>query len=268
MQAIVLGGSFANGTQHAGSDLDMGLYYYDTQPFSIELIRIIANDFSRPGSPATVTGFYECGAWVNGGAWIETKETKVDFLYRNLDQIQKTIREAKQGTVQHDYDQQPTHGYYSVGYLAETQICIPLYDPAFRIAELKRQVEVYPPRLKEKIIVDSLWSAEFTLKHSKRFAEKADIYNTVRCLTRTAACLTQTLFALNEKYFLNDKKVMETIASFQILPDNYTRDILGILACPGKTCLELEIAVAELEDIWSDLAELAGKRYQPKFKQV
>jgi hypothetical protein len=30
--------------------------------------------------------------------------------------------------VQHDYDQQPTYGFYSIIYLAETRICIPLHD--------------------------------------------------------------------------------------------------------------------------------------------
>jgi hypothetical protein len=267
MLAIVLGGSYASGTQHAGSDLDVGLYYNESHPFSVEVIKEIANDISSPGSPPTVTGFYEWGAWVNGGAWIKTKAGKVDFLYRNLDQVKKTIQEADQGIVHHDYDQQPTHGFYSVGYLAETRICIPLYDPDFRISELKRQVEIYPARLKERIIVDSLWSAEFTLKFAKGFAEKADIYNTVGCLTRTAGQLTQALFALNDKYFLSDKKVMETISSFKILPKDYAKTLLGILACPGATRAELINTVARLAGIWQRVTELAGKRGQPIFKE-
>jgi len=265
MQAVVLGGSYANGTQHEGSDLDIGLYYCEARPFSVQAIEKIAKDLSRPGLPSTVTGFYEWGHWVNGGAWIETEAGKVDFLYRNLDHIQKTILEANQGIVQHDYDQQPTHGFYSVGYLAETQICIPLYDPAHLIADLKKQVAVYPTRLKHRIIVDSLWSAEFTLKFARGFAEKADVYNTVGCLTRTAAQLTQALFALNESYFLSDKKVMETIASFQIKPSNYVETILGILAYPGETCAELSDTVTRLENIWKSVAEVAGIIYQPKY---
>jgi hypothetical protein len=76
-----------------------------------------------------VTGFYVWGAWVNGGGWIHTPSVKVDFLYRNLDQVQRTINEAEQGSIQHDFDQQPAYGFYSVIYLAETKICLPLYDP-------------------------------------------------------------------------------------------------------------------------------------------
>ena len=263
--AIVLGGSYASGMQHSASDLDVGLYYLEAEPFSIEEIRRIATGICRPGLVPTVTGFYEWGPWVNGGAWIETEVGKVDFLYRKLEQVEKTIQDAHQGVVQHDYDQQPTHGFYSVGYLAETQICVPLYDPGRQIAELKKQVEIYPPRLKQKIVSDSLWGAEFTLKFARSFAEKADIYNTVGCLTRVAAHLTQTLFALNESYFLSDKKVMETIALFQIAPKGYIKQLLGLLACPGKTRTDLSQTVAQLEVAWQNVRALAGETYQPKF---
>ena len=263
--AIVLGGSYASGRQHDASDLDIGLYYFEARPFSVEEIKRIAEGISRPGSLPTITGFYEWGPWVNGGAWIETEVGKVDYLYRNLEQVQKTIQNAHQGLIQHDYDQQPTTGFYSVGYLAETQICIPLYDPDLRIVELKKQVEIYPLKLKQKIIMDSLWGAEFTLKFARGFAEKADIYNTVGCLTRVAAHLTQTLFAVNEKYFLSDKKVMEMIASFEILPEDYAKQILSLLACPGESRRDLSHTVEQLEVAWQNVRALVGELYQPKF---
>jgi len=59
--AIVLGGSYASGTQHANSDLDIGLYYFDARPFSTLAIRQVADSVSVDGA-ATVTGFYEWGA--------------------------------------------------------------------------------------------------------------------------------------------------------------------------------------------------------------
>jgi hypothetical protein len=105
IEAIVLGGSYASGTHHETSDLDVGLYYFEAKPFSIAAIWQIADNISVRG-PATVTDFYEWGAWVNGGAWIHTQQGKVDFLYRNLDQVQQTIAEAQQGISRHDYNQQ------------------------------------------------------------------------------------------------------------------------------------------------------------------
>ena len=265
MAAIVLGGSYASGTQHEKSDIDLGLYYYEARPFSIDEIRAIANEVSVEGAP-TVTDFYGWGAWVNGGAWIHTPIGKIDFLYRNLGQVQKTIDEAQQGISHHDYDQQPASGFYSVIYLAETRICVPLYDPELVIARLKRSVEVYPPLLKEKIIADSLWAAEFTLLHAHNFAAQGDTYNTVGCLTRAASNITQALFALNEQYFIRDKKVLETVAQFPYLPPGYIQQIDHILACPGGTAAELAKTVTDLEQAWQSVVSLPGIQYEPKFR--
>jgi len=265
MAAIVLGGSYASGTQHEKSDIDLGLYYYEARPFSIEEMRAIANEISVDGT-ATVTDFYGWGAWVNGGAWIHTPVGKIDLLYRKVDQVQNTIVEAWRGIVHHDYDQQPAYGFYSVIYLAETQICKPLYDPESVIAILKRSIEVYPPLLKEKVIADSLWAAEFTLLHARGFAAQGDIYNTAGCLTRAASNITQALFALNERYFLRDKKVLETIARFSHLPPGYIGQIEHILACPGHTAAELTRTVMDLEQAWQSVVSLPGVQYEPKFR--
>jgi len=263
--AVVLGGSYASGTFHDASDMDIGLYYAEASPFSIEAIRAVAQEVAENGN-ATVTGFYEWGAWVNGGAWIHTPQGKVDFLYRNLDQVQRTIAEARQGIVHHDYDQQPAYGFYSVIYLAETQICIPLYDPENRIAHLKQEVAIYPPELKQKIIADSLWSVEFTLLHARAFAAQGDVYNTTGCLTRAASNLTQALFALNERYFLRDKQVMKTIAEFPLLPQGYVEALQDILAHPGRTEAELRQSVDAFEKVWRSVVGLPGVQYVPRFK--
>lgn len=265
MEAIVLGGSYASGTFHDASDLDVGLYYVEATPFPIEQIQRIADDVSIKGHVA-VTNFYGWGAWVNGGAWIHTRHGKVDFLYRSLDQVRRTIDEARQGILHHDYDQQPAHGFYSVIYLAETQICIPLFDPKHVIQDLKREVEVYPPRLKEKTIQSTLWLAEFTLLHARGFAARGDVYNTAGCLTRAASNLTQALFALNETYFIRDKQVMDAIDAFPIRPAGHVAEISHILAAPGSTPQELTESVIRMEQAWQQVVSLTGGLYHPAFE--
>lgn len=93
LAALVLGGSYANRTHHEASDLDMGLYYVEGWPFCVAEVRQIADSLSVAGS-ATVTDFYEWGPWVNGGAWIHSECGKVDLLYRNLDQVWRTVEDA------------------------------------------------------------------------------------------------------------------------------------------------------------------------------
>lgn len=261
--AIVLGGSYASGMQREDSDLDIGLYYLPEAPFEIVEIKRVAEKIST--HPPTVTGFYEWGQWVNGGAWIKTKAGKVDFLYRNIAQIEHAIDNALQGVVEQDYGQQPTHGFYSIIYLAEIEICIPLYDPLNHILRLKHLVRTYPPKLKEKVIANSLWSAEFTLAHASSFAKNGDVYNTAGCLTRISSNLTQALFALNERYFIGDKRVLEIMERFANLPEGYIKHITGILAHPGEVANDLMDAVVSMQTVWRGVVTLAGKYYQPKY---
>lgn len=265
VQAVVLGGSYARGKQRPGSDLDVAMYYHEAAPFDIQDIRRIAADFA-PDNPPSVTEFYGWGAWVNGGAWIHNPLSKVDFLYRNIDQVQRTIDDALRGVTYHDFNQQPAYGFYSVIYLGETFVCRPLFDPHGIVARLKEQVAVYPPMLKEKIVSGNLWMAEFSLLHADGYAANCDLYATVGALTRTASFLTQLLFALNETYFMNDKTAMKEIAAFPIVPAGYVDALSEVLAHPGRTSAELQASVQALRALWSSVVALTGGAYQPAFK--
>jgi len=264
VEAVVLGGSYARGMQHADSDLDVGLCYQEERPFPVADIRRVAAALSTRGTPV-VTDFYEWGPWVNGGAWIRTEITKVDLLYRNLDQVERTIREASEGVVQFDYLQQPPYGFPSVIYLAEVHACVPLHDPHGRVARLKEQVAVYPPKLKARLVQDFLWLAEFTLLYARGFAAASDIYNTAGCLTRVAMCLTQALFALNERYFITDKTALAEVAAFPLAPPGYSEELARILSHPGATTGELCASVEALTALWKSVVALAGSLYQSRF---
>src|SRR5678815_1702481 len=126
--AIVLGGSYATGNATDASDTDIGIYYFKDKPFDIGSIKSVAEKYAIDNA-RTVTGFYEWGPWVNGGAWIQTAGGKVDFIYRNIEQVRATIEKAQNGEWENNYEQQPPFGFSSVMYLAETKSCIPLYDP-------------------------------------------------------------------------------------------------------------------------------------------
>jgi len=262
--AVVLGGSYARGTQRADSDLDVGIYYRAAQPFDLDKLRTVARTISVQGEPV-VTDFYGWGAWVNGGAWIQTATGKVDFLYRNLDQVEATITEAEQGILRHDYGQQPAHGFYSVIYLAETAVCRPLFDPDNLLTQLKARVQHYPPALKARTVTEQLWNAEFTLIQARDFAAAGDVYTTVGCLTRAAANLTQVLFALNEVYFMGDKKAMTILATFAQQPQAFVERLQAILGAAGTTDEALGQSVAQVVALWTETVALTNGAYQPKF---
>jgi predicted nucleotidyltransferase len=262
IQAIVIGGSYAYGDARPDSDLDLGIYYSGASPFAVAEIQKVAAILSGDADQE-VTDFYEWGQWVNGGSWIHSPDGKVDFLYRNLEQVERTIAEVQQGIVQHDFDQQPAYGFYSVTYLAETKVCVPVYDPNERINQLKEAVASYPPLLKQKTVSGMLWMAEFSLQHADSYAASGNIYATVGTMTRIASFLVQALFALNETYFLSDKTVPRELGNFTYLPVNFLERVSKLLGQAGQTPGELQASVREMGELWQEVVGLAEGSYQP-----
>jgi hypothetical protein len=264
MTAIALGGSHARGTHTPSSDLDIGLYYFEHSPFDIEAIREIARQFTSNGEP-TVTGFYEWGPFVNGGAWIENSVCKIDFLYRNLDQLAREVADAKAGRWSHSFDQQPPFGFRSVTTLGEIHCCKPLSDPADVLGLLKAEVVGFPPALKSKIIQDVLWAAEFAFIHAGNFARSGDVPNTVACMTRIHHYLVHALFAINETYLVNDKRDLNEIAKFSRKPADFSARMSAILAHPGGDPQALDASLRKLEMLFHEIVLLAEEGYVQRF---
>lgn len=258
--AIVLGGSYAQRAALANSDMDIGIYYYTNAPFDIERIREVAMLFAA--APPTVTGFYEWGPWVNGGAWIETRAGRVDLLYKNIEQIRHTIEKAKAGQWESNFEQQPPYGFSSVIYLAETQCCVPLWDVSNLIPSLKKEVANYPPELKATVVRQSLWSAEFTTWHASHAAIKGDVYNTIGCLTRAVKDIITALFALNERYPIGDKRAITELTGAAKVPAQLKERVEQIL-CAEKDTLPKNVMY--LKTLHSEVVGLAGTLYQPYF---
>lgn len=263
--AIALGGSHASGLARPDSDLDIGIYYRTASPFSIDAIRRVAEALATPGSVPVVTDPYGWGPWVNGGAWIRTPVCKVDFLYRSLDQLETVIAEGSKGVWRHDYDQQPPFGFRSVIYFGEAASAIPLHDPDGELVRLKQSVAVYPEPLRERIVAESLWNAEFTLHQSRGFAASADVVHTAACFARVAHFLIQALFAMNRRYFVNDKHALRLIDSFPLSPREFAARLSAVLAHPGAAPESLHASIDGLHALWSETTALSDHSYTPRF---
>lgn len=262
VKAIVLGGSYAIGMATENSDLDIGIYYSELNPFDIEKIRDVAKKNAYSDQPV-VTDFYEWGPWVNGGAWINTISGEVDFIYKNIEQITRTIDNAKNGIWENNFDQQPPYGFSSIIFLSETQSSLPLYDPDNIIKNLKESVEQYPHKLKQSIIQQSLWSAEFTIWQAEKFADKNDTFNTVGCLTRAIKNIVTSLFAVNELYPMGDKRAITILEQAKIRPETLSLKIDKILCCNKDTLLG---NVLHLKKLFDETVSFADGMYRPYYK--
>src|SRR6266403_1737770 len=88
--AVVLGGSRALGSDDAGSDWDLGLYYRG----AIDLSAIAAHGVVYPP-----------GSWgrvMNGGAWLQCGGERLDVLLRDLDVVEHWTRRAEKGEFEVD----------------------------------------------------------------------------------------------------------------------------------------------------------------------
>jgi predicted nucleotidyltransferase len=63
MRAVVLAGSYARGRAQPGSDIDLGLLYSETAPFTIASVRELAEAVNDTAG-LVVTDFYGWGPWV------------------------------------------------------------------------------------------------------------------------------------------------------------------------------------------------------------
>ena len=266
IRAVVLGGSHARGRAQPESDIDLGLFYSEAAPFSIQSVRELAEAVNDSAEPV-VTNFYEWGPWVNGGAWLTIRGQRVDFIYRNLEHVERVIAEAEAGRYELHYLQQPPFGFFSGTYLGEIAVCVPLFDPEARLDVLKRRVADYPEALRQALVRDYLFMAEFTLTaFAPKVAARSDTYGTAACLTRAVNELVLALFALNRKYPINDKTALMEVAEFECAPRDFGSRVQKTLAYLGASTAELIAAVEGVAQLLRETVELADGLYQPRFK--
>ena len=87
--AVALGGSRAAGTQRPDSDWDFSLYYRG---------RFDPADLRSVGWPGEISPIGGWGGGVfNGGAWLRVDGRAVDVHYRDLDDVEHHLAEAREG---------------------------------------------------------------------------------------------------------------------------------------------------------------------------
>jgi predicted nucleotidyltransferase len=89
VEAVALGGSRATGTHRPDSDWDLAVYYRGA--FSPGSVRALG----WPGEVSEIGGWG--GGVFNGGAWLTVRDRRVDLHYRDLDDVEHHLAEAREG---------------------------------------------------------------------------------------------------------------------------------------------------------------------------
>lgn len=264
IDSVVLGGSYARGRAQPGSDIDIYLYYSESDRFSIASVRELAEGINDSPGPV-VTDFHGWGPWVNGGAWLTIGEQRVDLVYRDLEHLERVIVDAEAGRYEL-YTALPPFGFFGPVYLGEVAVGVALLDPGGRIDALKRRVAVYPEALRRAVVQDCLWAAELTLTaFAPKFAGRAGTYGTAACLTRVVHQLLLALFALNRKYLLDDKTALAEVAEFERAPSEFGLRVQEALAHLGANPTEFDAAIQRIARLFRELVQRTDGLYQPRF---
>ncbi len=181
---VALGGSRARGDHTPDSDVDVGLYY--RPPLDVPALRRLAREVAGPGDDVTEPG--QWGPWVDGGGWLRVSGTAVDWIYRDVDRVRASWRDAQAG--QFSFHAQVGHplGVPDFAYVGELELGIVLADPTGELTELRAEFLAYPPLLTDAL-VGGLWEAEShrsgRLRHSRSRVDRGARYLAGRAIGRS-----------------------------------------------------------------------------------
>ncbi|MCA0757324.1 nucleotidyltransferase domain-containing protein [Paenibacillus sp. N4] len=249
VDALVLGGSRARGTENPTSDIDIGIYYSADSGLDIAQLRRAASMLDDDHRDNLITEIGGWGPWINGGGWLKVNQIPVDFLYRDLNQVSKVIDQCLMGNITIDYQPGHPHGFINSVYVAEIALCKVLWDPSGLVGAMKSRTNPYPHVLQTAIIQKFLWEANFSFEIGKKGIYKKDLSYIAGCWFRSVSCLNQVLFALNETYWMNEKGAAAIADSFCMVPDNYSYRINNILTLVTEDQTGLDQALNMLRDL-------------------
>ncbi|GAB4373367.1 MAG: nucleotidyltransferase domain-containing protein [Elainellaceae cyanobacterium] len=258
--AIALGGSRAKGNHTPKSDVDLGLYYQPENPPDLVSLNHLASELDDSHRTNLITPVGEWGKWINGGGWLRVEGVPVDFLYRNVDQVNQVIDDCDAGKIAIDYQPGHPHGFVSSIYLGEVALGLPLHDPNGVLAALKAKTTPYPAKLKQATINKFAWEISFSLVVAQKAVARGDVAYAAGCCFRSVACMNQVLFALNEVYLLNEKGAVALANGFTLCPPDYQQRVESVFALLTADAESIREAIAILDEIERELSQSYGDR--------
>jgi predicted nucleotidyltransferase len=267
--AISLGGSRARGNHTSKSDVDLGLYYQPENPPDLLALNHLASKLDDSHRTNLITPIGEWGTWINGGGWLKVEGIPVDFLYRNVAQVNQVIDNCHAGKITIDYQPGHPHGFVSSIYMGEVALCLPLHDSNGVLAALKAKTIPYPAKLAEATINKFAWEISFSLVVAQKAVARGDVAYAAGCCFRSVACMNQVLFALNEAYLLNEKGAVALANGFMLCPADYQRrieSVFALLAADAESTRGvvgpsgISEATAILDEIEQELSQWYGDR--------
>ena len=240
--AVALGGSRATGTHEPDSDWDFAIYYRgEFDPADLRAV-------GWPGEVSAIGGWG--GGVFNGGAWIEVDGRHIDVHYRDLDDVEHHLAEAREGRFH--LERLAFHLAGIPSYLVVAELAI---NRTLR-GELPKPE--FPEALR-KTAPDVWWQvAQLTLGYVREtHAERGHITETAGAIGQAACEAAHALLAHRGEWVTNEKRLLERVGLREI------DDVLaGISADPEVLTKAVDEA---LELLNSKVAVLTDESATPPF---
>lgn len=253
--AVMLGGSRARGEEHPDSDVDLGLYYrppLDTDALR-RLARLSAATRGVAGRTPELTEPGGWGPWVDGGGWLTIDDTPVDWIYRDLDRVQRSVEQALAGEFAFHFQVGHPFGIPDFAYAGEVALGVVLADPTGELQRVQDRLRDYPAALGPAII-SRLAEARFLLSVLAKPARRADTTYVAGCLFRVVTLCAHAVHAQAGRWVINEKGLVDAAARLGPAPVDFLERAHGLLADLGRHDGSLLAAVRAAEQLVDDVA--------------
>ncbi|MCI2238010.1 GNAT family N-acetyltransferase [Paenibacillus sp. TRM 82003] len=228
IEAVTLGGSRARGEHSPGSDVDLGLYY--RPPLDVAALGRLAREVAGPHARVTAPGGW--GPWVDGGGWLSVDGTAVDWIYRDLDRVQRSWRQAQEGGLTWHVQTGHPLGFPGFAYAGEAASAVVLADSTGELTALHRAAQAYPPRLREAVVA-SLGEAAFLIGGARKAAPRGDTAYVAGCLFRALLLCAHALHAHAGRWVVNEKGAVAAAGRLPGAPERFAERVDAALTSLG-----------------------------------
>ncbi|WBB66400.1 nucleotidyltransferase domain-containing protein [Micromonospora sp. WMMD812] len=232
--AVALGGSRARGAHRPDSDWDLGLYYRG----ELDVPGLHAVAASVADTEAELTALGGWGPWVDGGGWLTVGGVAVDWIYRDLDRVQRVWADCRAGRYEVGVQAGHPLGFYSHAYAGEVALCQVLADPTGELAALRDETQAYPPALADALVRGG-WEAGFLLSGARKGVPAGDSAYVAGCLFRVVGVLVQVLHARAGRWLVNEKGMVASAGRLPGAPPDFAHRAQALLGGVGRAPAEL-----------------------------
>jgi hypothetical protein len=252
--AVALGGSRARGTHRPDSDFDLGLYYRG----DLDMTALRALAVQEAGQRAEITAPGGWGPWVDGGGWLTIGGRRVDWIYRDLDRVNRVWADCEEG--RYEIGRQTGHplGFYSHAYAGEVALCRVLADPSGEITSLRERTREYPRAL-GAALVEGLWEADFSVGLARYGVVDVDPAYAAGCLFRAVGVACQALHGHASRWLINEKGMVPATDRLPAAPRDFAARTQRLLGHVGDSTQQIEQSVADASTLMAEVKTAVGR---------